>query len=272
MAEPEVQISPEPDVEMAGAEESEVADVDDRDVGGAAGEGNGDSASSPHSVFLDYLKSPIVELVVGSDNEQTTITAHSAILAKSPWFAAKIRETPTAIEMHDEALDAVACFLQYQYTGEYFPRRSSTSPDGLEHDPSAPDVDDTGDQLLKHARVYTLAGKLGLPDLKTLAHSKIHRINSSAKGEIAYARYVYGNTPSDDTTIRKPVAAFWATRSHVLRHEAEKEFREMCIQYPQFGFDVLTLVLDQRERKSAREGDETVTPAKSGRKRLRTGA
>ena len=111
-----------------------------------------------------------------------------------------------------------------------------------------------------------------MPELKKLAHSKIHRINSTAVGEIAYARYVYGNTPSDDTTIRRPVAAFWATRSHVLRHEAEKDFRAMCLEFPQFGFDVLSLVLDQREKKSREreakdDGDER-TPVK-GRKRMR---
>jgi hypothetical protein len=134
-----------------------------------------------------------------------------------------------------------------------------------------PVVDETGAQLLKHARIYNLAKKLGLPDLKTLAHSKIHRINSTAAGEIAYARYVYSNTPEDDTTIRQPVVAFWATRSHVLRHEAETEFRAMCLEFPQFGFDVLSLVLDQREKRGQerdrREGDEE-TPGK-GRKRIR---
>jgi len=35
-----------------------------------------------------------------------------------------------------------------------------------------PDLDQTGDQLLKHARVYTLADKFGMDKLKTLAHSK----------------------------------------------------------------------------------------------------
>lgn len=108
-----------------------------------------------------------------------------------------------------------------------------------------------------------------IPELKTLTHSKIHRINSTAVGEIAYARYVYANTPEDDVTIRKPVAAFWATRSHVLRHEAETEFKAMCLQYPQFGFDVLSLVLVQREKR-ARDRDEDATPGGSkGRKRMR---
>jgi hypothetical protein len=95
--------------------------------------------------------------------------------------------------------------------------------------------------LLKHARVYTLAETLGLPALKSLALSKIHCVNSTAKGEIAYARYVYGHTHKDDHTIRAPVVIFWATRSHTLRAEAEEEFRSMCLEYPQFGYDVLSM-------------------------------
>ena len=65
--------------------------------------------------------------------------------------------------------------------------------------------------LLVHARVYTLAERLGLPALKSLAHSKIHRTTATAKGELAYARFVYKESNPEDSTIRKPVAAFWAT-------------------------------------------------------------
>ena len=191
------------DVEMAG--EEEVADPADDGV--TDPEETQVPASNPQTVFLDYLKSPIVRLVIGSGDEETTITAHSAILERSPYFGDKIAGVSPEnlqIDFPDESLDAFGCFLQYQYTGEYFPRRLASVPDGLEPDPSLPAVDDTGSQLLKHARVYTLAEKLGLPELKTLAHSKIHRINSTAVGEIAYARYVYANTPADDVTIRKP--------------------------------------------------------------------
>lgn len=53
----------------------------------------------------------------------------------------------------------------------------------------------------------------------------------------------------DDVSIRDPVAKFWATRSYTLRHEAEEEFRAMCLEFPQFGFDVLSKVLDQQERQ-----------------------
>ena len=267
---------------MAGEEENPV-DVEEGAVGGEADSADEVEAKAqvhPQTIFLDYLKSPIVELLVGGasgdpteSSEPTLLTAHKAILTRSPYFASALsgiaEGAPLTISLPTESLDAITCFLQYQYTGEYFPRRLPSVPDGLELDPSLPATDHTGAQLLKHARVYTLADKLGLPDLKTLAHSKIHRINSTAVGEIAYARYVYGNTAADDTTIRRPVAHFWATRSHVLRHEAGSEFQQMCLEYPQFGFDVLSLVLDQKEKR-ARDREEESTPGGGkGRKRLR---
>lgn len=40
----------------------------------------------------------------------------------------------------------------------------------------------------------------------------------------------------------------------MLRHDAEEEFRAMCLEFPQFGFDVLSRVLDQRERKGTGGG------------------
>jgi hypothetical protein len=122
--------------------------------------------------------------------------------------------------------------------------------------------------LLRHAWVYTLAEKLDLPALKNLAHSKIHRVNSTPRGELLYARYVYTTTPADDVTLRKPIARFWASRSHVLRHEVEDNFKKLCIEVPEFGFDVLTLVLDKTEKNN--QGN--VEAAKgSTRKRLRNG-
>ena len=104
-------------------------------------------------------------------------------------------------------------------------------------------------------------------DLRFLAHRKIHLTQTTAKGEIAYARFVYRETSADDDAIRKPVAQFWATRSHVLRHDAEQEFRAMCLEYPQFGFDVLSLVLDAQEKRSQRA--EAASGGPGGRKRQR---
>ena len=134
------------DVEMAGAEEVEGAEIEDGDLDGPAGEGEENGASvNPQTVFLDFLKSPIVELNVGgggdgADEEATLLTAHQAILTQSPFFSERLENLGDGdsrrIDMPDETLDTVGCFLQYQYTGEYFPRRLPSVPDGLETDPS----------------------------------------------------------------------------------------------------------------------------------------
>lgn len=130
--------------------------------------------------------------------------------------------------------------IEFLYTGEYFPKKTSSARDApLEKDPRQPSTDDDGLGLLVHARIYTLADRLSLPELRSLAHSKIHRTASTAKGELAYARYVYKESNPEDTTIRKPVAAFWASRSFSLRHDAEPEFKAMCLEFPQFSYDVL---------------------------------
>ena len=136
----------------------------------------------------------------------------------------------------------------------------------MEDDPTVPSPDNDGVALLRHARVYTLAQRFGLPALAALAHKKIHLTQSTAKGEIAYARFVYKETSPGDESIRKPVAAFWATRSHVLRHEAEHEFKRMCLEFPQFGFDVLSLVLDAQEKRSQKAEAQS---SGAGRKRQR---
>jgi len=174
----------------------------------------------------------------------------------------KTRQT----DLPDEHIEAVGCFLEFLYTGEYFPKKIPGQR-VLENDPTAPTVDDTGDQLLKHARIYTLAQKFGVKALKTLASSKIHCVNSTAKGEIAYARYVYAYTSKEDEKVRAPITSFWATRSHTLRSEAEEEFKALCLEHPQFGYDVLTRVLDD---KLKRERNDKMHPATgSGRKRAR---
>lgn len=149
----------------------------------------------------------------------TTIAAHQSLLNKSPYFREHFASaaSPSHMSLPEEDLDAVGCFVQYLYTGDYFPRIiKQKGEEVLEKDPARSDPDD-GDHLLKHAKVYTLAEKFVVKDLKTMAHKKIHRINSSALGEISYARYVYGNTPREDRTIRGPIAAFWAARGEFRR-------------------------------------------------------
>ncbi|KAL8806762.1 MAG: hypothetical protein Q9182_001160 [Xanthomendoza sp. 2 TL-2023] len=274
MADPEVHVSgngpaDEGDVEMQGADEgAEAVEV---------GENNGEDAAAeeekpaPRVTFIDYLKSPMIELLIGKGDSQTLLMAHKALLTKSPFFTQKLSSPDSRrIELVDDDLDAMSCFLEYLYTGEYFPHKR---PGGtLEADPSTPETDKTGDQLLKHAKVYTLAEKLEMPTLKSLSHSKIHLIDSTAPAELAYARYVYSHTDRHDLTIRKPVASFWGQRSHVLRHQTEGTFRDMCMDFPEFAFDVLSFVLDAEEkrvqRKSAGAAPEEDV-GRSARKRAR---
>ena len=228
-----------------------------------------------------YLKSPIITLRIGPPPSPTSLTAHQLLLLKSPYLSTAISPSSTSpqttLSRPTADLEATSCVLEYLYTGEYFPHKTPSGT--LASDPSLPAIDDTGAQLLKHAKVYTLADKFSLPALKTLAHSKIHLINSTAVAEINYARYVYSHTDKGDVTIRKPVASFWGQRSHVLRHETEGEFREMCLEYPEFAFDVLSFVLDAEEKREERRrktqgggGGEEVEGGKgagSARKRQR---
>lgn len=214
-----------------------------------------------------YLQSPIVELVVGTGSETKTMTAHQGLLIRAPFFQDACAQFADnfqrrRIELPDDDFAATAAVLEYLYKSDYFPTIMNKT--SMEHDPSVPSPDHEGVGLLRHARVYTLAQRFGMPELSAVAHRKIHLTQSTAKGEIAYARFVYKESNPDDDNIRKPVAAFWATRSHVLRHEAEQEFKRMCLEFPQFGFDVLSLVLDAQEKKS-----QSSMPSAPGRKRQR---
>ena len=222
--------------------------------------------------IYSYLRSPIIVLVIGTP--PTILHAHEALLSRSPFFALACENfTPDAstrrIELPSDDLAAAAAVLEYIYKGDYYP--SLTGPTAMEDDPSIPFPDHAGTALLRHANIYTLAQRFGLPALAQLAHKKIHLTQSTAKGEIAYARFVYQHTGGEDVAIRKPVANFWSQRSHVLRHEAEAEFKGMCLEFPQFGFDVLSLVLDGQEKRSARAEAQSSGAAggQSGRKRQR---
>ncbi|ORX98125.1 hypothetical protein BCR34DRAFT_548266 [Clohesyomyces aquaticus] len=264
------------DVDMQeGAESAEVEDTGLTEM----------EAETPKLVlFADLVKSPIVEVIAGTGDEKATYSAHEAVLVKAPKFAAQCANFGSGrsrqIAMPDADVDAMGSVIEYLYTGEYFPKKTSSARDApLESDPRMPAPDEQGAGLLVHARIYTLADYLELPGLKSLAHSKIHRTPSTAKGELTYARYVYKESNPEDVTIRKPVAAFWAARSYSLRHEAEPEFKAMCLEFPQFSYDVLGLVLDSQEKKNRGGKDEdggstshhrgpTVVPG-SSRKRAR---
>lgn len=159
-------------------------------------------------------------------------------------------------------MDAFSCFLQFEYTRDYTVTQPGTPSASAEPEGA---TDKTGEELLRHARIYTLAEKLGLPQLKSLAHTKIHRVNGTPRGELSYARYVYTHTSPDDTTIRRPVASYWASRGHLLRHEVQGDWERMCLEVPEFTTDVLKILMDRKEKSSPAEAESTPR----GRKRLR---
>jgi hypothetical protein len=165
------------------------------------------------------------------------------------------------IDLPDDDAEALGCFLQFLYSRDYTTPETET-PEG---------TDSSGEQLLQHARIYTLAEKLGVAALKSLAHTKIHRVNSTPSGELAYARYVYTHTCKDDITIRRPVASFWASRSHVLRHQVEEEWRKLCFEVPEFAYDVLTIILDRKEKEKTGQPEAESSGRGGARKRLRSG-
>ncbi|KZZ97972.1 BTB/POZ fold protein [Ascosphaera apis ARSEF 7405] len=210
--------------------------------------------------FLDYLKSPIIELVVGQGDKKTTLTAHQALLAESPYIKDIIEseDTPVGqIFLPDESVEAVGCFLQYQYKGEYivYPSESSTDTD-----------EDSGEELLRHARVFFLASKFGHTELKRLARHKIHRVESTPRGEIAYARYVYSNQSPDAAELRRPVANFWAS-NEAMRDEVREEFKAVCLDFPEFSYDILSSDKKRPAAASTPSKDDRQTAAKRRRSR-----
>lgn len=42
--------------------------------------------TAPRVTYVDRLKSPIVELIVGQDDTKTILSAHQALLVQSPFF------------------------------------------------------------------------------------------------------------------------------------------------------------------------------------------
>lgn len=240
-----------------------------------------------HIIASSFLTSPIVEIIVGRGDDQTVLTAHQNLLEESPFLtkfvnkfesSGPVRRFPSCknhcmekldtglidgqrrISLPDENVDAFGCFLQFQYTRDYTTAQSETPNESQQR---------SGEELLRHARIYTLADKLGLPALKSLAHSKIHHVKGTSSGELAYARYVYTHTPPTDTDIRKPVASYWAIEGPTLRHNVAEEWKKLCLEVPEFTFDVLTMVMDRKEKQSRSEVDAAVRG--SARKRLRSG-
>ncbi|OQD79576.1 hypothetical protein PENANT_c048G06988 [Penicillium antarcticum] len=191
-----------------------------------------------------------LELVEPEQPEPPTVlTALQTLLLESPFLVKLVQEFEASgpvsrsciqIKLPEEDVDAFGCDLQFQYTRDYtVPQPDSTDPA----------VNYGSETLLRHARIYTLADKLGLPALKSLAHSKIHKVKSSPHAEHLYARCVYTNTPASDTTIRKPVASYWASHSHTLRRDVGDDSRTSALRCLRSLSMSRTIILDRKEKQ-----------------------
>lgn len=80
-------VNPVVDVEMSesGAAEDGAPDADQSELP-FAGEDTVVEPEPARVPFVDYLKSPVVTLIVGKAGEETILSAHQALLADSPYF------------------------------------------------------------------------------------------------------------------------------------------------------------------------------------------
>lgn len=78
------------DVEMGGdvpVVEIEAGAADAEGGDGMPFEGEPMEETVARTTYIDYLKSPVIGLLVGQGDEQALLTAHQALLVRSPWFA-----------------------------------------------------------------------------------------------------------------------------------------------------------------------------------------
>ncbi|KAJ6024235.1 hypothetical protein N7540_005032 [Penicillium herquei] len=201
-----------------------------------------------------FLTSLVVEFVIGEVENETVLTAHQDLLLESPvlkqWIDAFDDSSPRRIELPSEDAKTFSCFLEYQYTHNYSIQLKSNNS-------LLSNGDEEGQLLIRHAQVYTLAKKLGLTKLEKSAHNKIHSVKSTPMGELIYARFIYTQTNAADLTIRRPVAHYWATQGHILRRDLKDEFRLLCNEMPEFSYDLLSIMLNQRESKMEKETEKT---------------
>lgn len=91
-----------PDISMAGADVpvveisrgattvamNDIADNTEAEEDGALPFQEGAMDDLPaRTTYIDYLKSPVIGLLVGQGDEQALLTAHQGLLNQSPWFA-----------------------------------------------------------------------------------------------------------------------------------------------------------------------------------------
>lgn len=73
------------DVEMGG--DVPVVEIEAEEGDGMPFQGESGEETTVRTTYIDYLKSPVIHLLVGQGDEQALLTAHQALITRSPWFA-----------------------------------------------------------------------------------------------------------------------------------------------------------------------------------------
>lgn len=81
----DVEMATDPVVEIEGSVAPSVAPEDGNALPFAE-EGAMDEDAPARVTYIDYLKSPVIGLLVGQGDEQALLTAHQMLLESSPWF------------------------------------------------------------------------------------------------------------------------------------------------------------------------------------------
>ncbi|CAI4218785.1 unnamed protein product [Parascedosporium putredinis] len=174
------------------------------------------TTQEPETPTTNHLSSPVVTLVVGS--EQRLFAAHEEVLCLSPFFQAALHRqyadgNNKRIALPDEEPEIFSSVLEFLYKGDYYPRLiHSKRRNSWELEPPSEDhqgVEATmfhhsvdGD-LLKDTVIYCSAEKYGLEELKRIALRK-QGLQSGIQCStiLTSARYAYANTPDNDSKLR----------------------------------------------------------------------
>lgn len=63
--------------------------------------------------YIDYLKSPVIGLLVGQGDEQALLTAHQGLLTQSPWFADACAKFSDEVSVCSTNICKDLCILGY---------------------------------------------------------------------------------------------------------------------------------------------------------------
>lgn len=81
----EMETEPVVEIERSAAPSAAFAEGEEESNGLPFADGM-DEDKSARVTYIDYLKSPVIGLLVGQGDEQALLTAHQMLLETSPWF------------------------------------------------------------------------------------------------------------------------------------------------------------------------------------------